>query len=227
MSLAKTIGRIILEALFPVKEAEKIVDELSSSEALKRLARASPPPLSNAYSVFAYKDQRVTALVWNLKYKRSQKAARLAAYALNEKLKEVVARERSSLKYPVLMIPMAMTARRLRERGFNQCALIADELKKLDDADKTVQIEIASDLLERIVHASRQTLKDREERLESAKGVFSVNRKVLLKFSAAELENRLAVVIDDVITTGSTMKEAMATMEKAGFKKVRGLSVAH
>ena len=42
-----------------------------------------------------------------------------------------------------------------------------------------------------------------------------------------DLNNSIFIIIDDVITTGSTMKEAIQTMRNAGFKNTWGLSVAH
>ena len=41
------------------------------------------------------------------------------------------------------------------------------------------------------------------------------------------LKNIPLIIIDDVITTGSTMFEAMETLKKAGFDDVHGLSLAH
>jgi predicted amidophosphoribosyltransferase len=42
-----------------------------------------------------------------------------------------------------------------------------------------------------------------------------------------KLKESFVIIIDDVITTGSTMKEAVLTLRSAGFANVYGLSVAH
>ena len=120
---------------------------------------------------------------------------------------------------------MPITSRRRRERGFNQCELIANEIERLRlDADNVV---IVHDLLVRTHHKSRQTLKDRSERLDSAQGIFSVNEVAIEKLHRLCVSDYLMLVIDDVVTTGSTIRDAIYTLRNAGFEKTFGLSVAH
>ena len=93
---------------------------------------------------------------------------------------------------------------------------------------------------------SRQTLKDRKERIESAKDIFVADveaiDKLICKLDIKKLNSDksnadelgtnkskgyLVIVIDDVITTGSTILDAIKTLRKAGLEKTFGLSVAH
>ena len=64
-------------------------------------------------------------------------------------------------------------------------------------------------------------MKDRNERIESAHELFKANEDDRLP------KDCLTIVIDDVITTGSTMKEAVEALRKAGYAKAFGLSLAH
>jgi predicted amidophosphoribosyltransferase len=128
----------------------------------------------------------------------------------------------------IVVVPMPITSARRRERGYNQCDLIINELEKTVEFDVENRITYVRDLLIRVRHTSRQTLKDRTDRLESIHGIFAVNE------SAASLPEMrrdplryFIVVIDDVITTGSTIKDAIKTFRKAGFENTYGLSVAH
>ncbi|MFA6459235.1 MAG: phosphoribosyltransferase family protein [Candidatus Paceibacterota bacterium] len=165
------------------------------------------------FSVFAYKDKRVTMLIWNVKYKKSLRAANIGGYALGRYITELFV-----FSKPILIIPMPITAERLRERGYNQCHLLLDEMC----SDSFI---LEKDLLVRIHHDSRHTLKNRKERLASAKGLFAVNEKCLgEKYMDKDIT---VIVVDDVITTGSTIKEAIQTLKNAGFEKVYGVSVAH
>ncbi len=70
-------------------------------------------------------------------------------------------------------------------------------------------------------------MKNRKDRLENTAHIFSVNDKILEKYSHNGITNTTIIVIDDVITTGSTMNEAIKTLKEVGFKKVIGLSIAH
>jgi predicted amidophosphoribosyltransferase len=133
----------------------------------------------------------------------------------------------------IIVVPMPITARRRRERGFNQCELLAGEIEKLamanaaknigDDLGTDKRLVVIRDLLVRKIHKSRQTLKDRAERLESAQDIFAVNEEVAHKIKGGPM----IIVIDDVITTGGTIRDAVSTLRKAGFENTWGLSVAH
>ncbi|MEN9524024.1 MAG: hypothetical protein RL536_93 [Candidatus Parcubacteria bacterium] len=220
MPVISFLYKTILEALFPISEAEKELKNVTPENALGLLKRASgyeglAVPYLNAQSVFAYKDKRVEKLVWGIKYKRSKSAIEIGAYALLREL------ERINNLDEALIVPMPITSRRRKERGYNQCELIVDEMVRLDTTDK---ITIEKNLLTRVHHTSRQTMKGRVERVESAKGIFGVNIEVLDKVINKKLH---VIVIDDVITTGSTMFEAIETLKKSGFENVSGLSLAH
>jgi ComF family protein len=254
----RALYNTILDALFPVPKAEEELSSLTPETAFEVLPRAPAytglaVSLPEARSIFAYKDERVSKLVWSLKYKRSARAAALGGYALWRELcaGAVVmcvpvkihlptgqtgpinhsassfefSPEHTSLPLHAIIISMPITPRRRRERGFNQCELLVDEIERLD---KDGRFAIEKNLLMRVRHASRQTLKGRTDRLSSAKGVFAVNGEAAARLrSSPRFEEMSIVVIDDVITTGSTMREALDALKKAGFAKISGLSLAH
>ena len=213
MSTLLCVWNTVLEALFPVSGAEKELFSLTPEKALNELPAAPAPPIINAASIFAYKDDRVAKLVWNIKYKKSMRAVEIGGYAL---YRELLTSDLSK----VIIVPMPITPRRRRERGFNQCELLVDEIARLDEERRFI---IEKYLLKRIHHASRQTLKDRGDRLESAKGIFATGQEVAERFP----RDSKIIIIDDVITTGSTMREAIEILRNAGFEDVVGLSLAH
>ncbi|HTK33388.1 MAG TPA: phosphoribosyltransferase family protein [Candidatus Paceibacterota bacterium] len=216
-------------------------------------------PLPEGTSLFAYKDTRVEQLIWNIKYKKSRQAVEIGGYELFGKLCEInmvapasdfqdtpskpagfAAGSQSPTLLPkrpsnseagatrLLIIPIPITKLRRRERGYNQCELLVDEVERLDKEAKFIS---ENNLLIRMHHDGRHTLKGRTDRVESAKGIFGVDestlKKLTEKYGADKIKNCKVVIIDDVITTGSTMREAIDTMKKSGFTNVSGLSVAH
>jgi ComF family protein len=230
MSLFKVVYNIILDSLFPRSSAELKSLSYSPEEAWNKLPRAPEPLLADAFSIFAYKDERVSKLIWNIKYKNSKPAVAIGGYSLHKQFSEFLQKGTDasfslSLRN-IIIVPIPITQRRKNERGYNQCELLVDEMKRLDTDNK---LTIRKDLLERIHHLSRQTLKNRKDRLKSAKGIFIVNEKAAEEIARGgfEFNNTFIVIIDDVITTGSTMKEAIATLKNAGFENVFGLSLAH
>ncbi|MES2314747.1 MAG: hypothetical protein V4524_02305 [Patescibacteria group bacterium] len=232
----------IIEALFPLSETEKELFSYSVADISKTLPPAPSysglaVPLPESGSLFAYKDKRVEQLVWNIKYKKSAQAVKLAGYSLFEYI------NKQPTDMACLILPMPITKQRRRERGYNQCELLTNEMRrlclehetnnKLDDTC-AARFIFENNLLIRTHHDGRHTLKGRADRVESAKGIFGVDEKILNKLSIEfnksgkePLTQVKVIIIDDVITTGSTMREAIDTMKKSGFVNVSGLSVAH
>lgn len=246
MNILKKLGTTVLDALFPLSSAEQELFLLSPEAALQELGRAPDysglaVPLPGARSVFAYKDERVAKLVWNIKYKRSALAVKIGGYALWHEFSESHNSDASATT--ILIIPIPITAQRRRERGYNQCELLIDEVERLlkEQIDlslvpnaERIHYVFEKNLLIRTHHAARQTLKGREDRVESAQGIFGVDEKAIerlginiLKDSGTAIEKVRVIMVDDVITTGSTMHEAIETLKKAGFEDVRALSLAH
>ncbi|MEA2715288.1 MAG: competence protein ComFC [Candidatus Parcubacteria bacterium] len=226
------LRQTVLDALFPLSEIEEGLMHLSPEQAFSVLPRAPvfEAPIPNVRAVFAYKDERVAKLVWMIKYKKSATAARIGAYALHRFLASNIAAVDANAaitsttaiaERPLIIVPIPISPRRRRERGFNQCELLADGIKRLDASSHFV---VKSDLLRRVHHGSRQTLKQRIERLTSAVGIFSCDRESAARLAGSKSK---IVVIDDVITTGSTMTAALTTLERAGFTDISGLSLAH
>jgi hypothetical protein len=246
MSLLINLYTLILEALFPLSPEERVLFSYSPEKAYMELPRAPRLAGTDTASIFAYTDERVAKLVWNIKYKKSKHALAVGGYAMYRELRELrtcvpLSSKQDDFEVPmttlfgleesgtqvrssnIILIPIPITAKRRRERGFNQCELLLKEVEKLD-VDK--YFSVRSDVLIRTQHTERQTLKDRTHRLEDARGIFSVNEKVLAEIISTNTSPTF-IIIDDVITTGSTVNEAIETMRKAGCTDVRGLSLAH
>src|SRR4051812_8093731 len=93
MEFIRAIYRSVLDALFPLSEVEEELLALSPEKALSILPPAPPYdssviPMPGTRSVFAYKDERVSRLVWNVKYKNDAHSVAIAARALHEALKD-------------------------------------------------------------------------------------------------------------------------------------------
>ena len=106
-----------------------------------------------------------------------------------------------------------MFKKKERKRGFNQAAVFAREIGKI--AGKGVV-----SLLEKIVDTKPQVDLTKEERLKNVKGAFR------LKSDSNFQIPKNVVLVDDVWTTGATMKECCKVLRKAGAKEVWGFSIA-
>lgn len=107
---------------------------------------------------------------------------------------------------PVLL-PVPLHPSRERKRGFNQ----AEELAR--GIASVMGLPIARNLVVRVKHTKSQTTLSLAQRQENMKGAFSI------KPSAAESLKKITslMIIDDVLTTGTTILELITTLLSAGF----------
>lgn len=233
MQFLKSLYKTIIDSVFPLSPVEQQLFAITPEEALRTLSPAPDysglaTPLHGARSLFAYKDERVAKLIWNIKYKKSDKAVKIGGYALFQTL---INQNRMfhDIEYNILVIPIPITSKRRRERGYNQCELLSDEIERLalNKYGSSSYLIFEKNLLMRTQNTSRQTLKGRHDRIESAKQIFSVNKNISQKLLTNKTAGLRVIIIDDVITTGSTMHEAIKTLEDAGFANISALSLAH
>ncbi|HOJ33555.1 MAG TPA: ComF family protein [Candidatus Hydrogenedentes bacterium] len=113
------------------------------------------------------------------------------------------------------IVPVPLYPVRLRERGFNQSLLLAEEIKALFP---NAVLDLS---LKRIRPTRTQSLiTDRKERTRNVRGAFAVLGE------ACQLKNAGVLLIDDVITSYGTVSECTRALRRAGVGFVDVLSVA-
>ena len=111
----------------------------------------------------------------------------------------------------ILVAPVPLHARKLRQRGFNQSELIARSALKLKSAGG--RFHLSANLLERCRETTSQIGLSRHQRRENIRGAFRVTKP-------DELNGREVLVVDDVFTTGTTVSECARILRRAGASKV-------
>lgn len=227
MRILSSLYRTILDALFPLSPTESGLFAMPPETALQTLPPAPDysglaVDLPYARSVFAYKDERVSRLIWHIKEKRTPEAMKIGGHALFSELEDMLS-SMSDKNSIALIVPIPITSQRRRERGYNQCELLMEEVARLQEKVGSSTLMFDIELLIRTGSGAEQKYKNRKERVESAQDIFSVNALRVQKYE----RGIPIIVIDDVITTGSTMHEAIETLRRAGFSDIRALSLAH
>jgi len=169
------------------------------------------------FSVAPYNHPTIRQLIWLLKYKGIREISEIFAGWLYEAMLEDLSetkiyREQSG---KILIIPIPLSKKRLRQRGFNQAEEIAKHLAEMDQ--KLFHLEINN--LIRIKNTKTQvSVKNRTERLNNLKGTFRViNPKIL--------RGRTIILLDDVATTGTTLNEAEKALNHGKPRKVIRVTV--
>ena len=99
------------------------------------------------------------------------------------------------------VIPIPLHKNKLKKRGFNQAEMFAKGIAN------TMDIEIDTDSVYRDVETSTQTKKSRYKRWENVSDIFKLR-------DLDALSEKHVLVVDDVITTGSTMEACVNTLQK-------------
>jgi ComF family protein len=111
-----------------------------------------------------------------------------------------------------VIIPVPLHTRRLRERGYNQAALLAREL------GKGVGLPVLENALVRVRETSPQVDLNAEERKENVQGAFHCPDD--------QLAGKSVLLVDDVYTTGATLEACSLALKQRGVCTVWSLTLA-
>ena len=109
-----------------------------------------------------------------------------------------------------VVIPVPLAFERMRQRGFNQSHHIARAFAT------TAGLKLLTDRLLRVRHTAAQQTLALNERRRNVRGVFAVEGSV----------SGHVFVVDDVMTTGSTLNEVARVLKQAGASQIHNLIVA-
>jgi ComF family protein len=223
--MLQKIFQIIIDSLFPTAKEEDRLANFDPQQYYDFAPKAFVSPIQNTSAIFAYQYPLTKQLIWNIKYKKIEKAINIGAYALYKEIQNIYKQNDQK----IILIPIPISRRRKNERGFNQCELLCQKILDLNNQSQPkIRLDLASNLLKRKVHQNRQTLKNRANRLSDSKDIFEIDPIALKTFAENhDLSSVNILVIDDVITTGSTIKEALENLKSSGFEIVYGLALAH
>jgi ComF family protein len=111
------------------------------------------------------------------------------------------------------LIPVPLHPKKERKRGFNQAQVLAKRLA----AHKS--LSLLERRLIKVANVPAQTSLEAGERAKNVRGAFRIRK-------AKDLEGKIVLLVDDVYTTGSTLRECSLVLKKAGVREVRAVTVA-
>jgi len=166
-----------------------------------------PPFFKAARSVFVYKDPIKRAII-QFKFLGCTALAGLLAKVmvtnLNEFIKQIA---------PEVIIPVPLHIYRLRERGYNQCLLLAQYMARI------LGIPCEKRILKKVKSTLPQVELSFFQRRLNIKGSFAVS-------SQNAVQGKRILLVDDVLTTGSTVNECARALQKAGADGVWVVTLA-
>lgn len=160
-------------------------------------------PLNFVYAAFYYnKGNAVQQLIHALKYKGFKNVGIFLGEEMGNEILNISAMH--DLDY---IIPVPLHPKKKKKRGFNQSEIIAWAISE------KVNVPVNNAVIYRNLHTSTQTKKSKYDRWQNVERIFSISKK-------AAIDGRHLLLVDDVITTGSTMEACIQTLLKNNDVKI-------
>jgi len=214
--MLQKLKKIILDAIFPPMDISgaPVFQTMFCSVCRARLARGAKichkTSLYKLAAATAY-DGPVKNLLLKFKYGKKQAALLPFQTVLASYGREI---ERTPGLKNYALLPIPLSPRKERERGFNQAQNIAHVLSR------QFGLPILNNVLVKAKDTSQQAdQKDWEARKKNVTGSFVVMRPEAVK-------GKKIMLVDDVWTSGATMNEAARVLKEAGAKQMIGFVIA-
>lgn len=162
------------------------------------------PAYDKTIAIFRY-NHVIRKIVGNLKYRDQTFLAKKLAGLLQQKAA-------TAIDDADLICSVPLHLKKLRKRKFNQAVLIGKNLSKT---------KFILDLLWRVSDTAPQVELGRKQREKNLKRAFLVNKKYRNRLNGKKI-----LLLDDVMTTGSTLQNCAKALKKSGAKKVVVLTIA-
>ena len=178
---------------------------LTHPKCLKKLS------IDGILSIYHY-DNFLKKIIKNIKY-------RLATVVWDEFCKSIPESDISRLfaykkifkEAVIQVVPLSQSKYKLR--GFNQAMMIAEYFNKILNFPIINNLERSREAL------AQAQIKSKLSRFKNVKNVFSIRKQ-------SRIKNKNIILIDDVVTTGATLKEVCKILKKSGAGKVYALTLA-
>lgn len=193
----------IFETLFPIHPSAKLL----KNETPEKFTRFfSPHFVTKSITLSSYNQPIVRSAINANKFHNNNHASKLLASLLQTWLNTLPDK-------PTIFIPIPLSSSRERERGYNQVTKVINHIAKKEKV-------LIKNLLIRTKDTRPQTQLTREQRLINLVDVFNY-KNTELQFS-----NYRIVLVDDVVTTGTTMRYAYNVLKQNLPKECEVICVA-
>jgi ComF family protein len=205
--------RAFFDTLFPLSAQAASVRDATFPTLMATCARHV---FQDTIVLSSYRIPLIRTFIHEAKFQHNERAIELLGQLLGEYVR--VSFQNTSpnkVHSEIHLVPIPLSAERLRERGYNQTLEIASAAQA-----HVPHLTVHETLLQKIKHTPSQTSLLRTERLKNLNGVFAVG------VHALPYDAHL-ILFDDIVTTGSTLAEATRILREAGFTHIEQLALAH
>ncbi len=201
----------IISFLFPPSEDEVSLAGHTPETFKKMYTCRKVGGSDDIYALSSFKEKPIRAAIHLNKFHNHTHAQRLLGSILHTFL------ENRALKEPALLIPIPLSSKRERERGHNQ---VTSVILKCTLPEERYVLE--KNLLKKVRDTKPQTTLNKEERIKNPQGVYICTERARTCVPGAHI-----ILIDDVVTSGATLKEAKKTLKGLRPASITCVALAH
>ena len=174
---------------------------------------------STTATLFDYKNPLVKKALWALKYHRKRSLGKYFGIALYREFFKPLAHGSKNTK-DILLVPIPSGTRADALRGYNHAAIIATAIVASAKGDG-LTLHLETKVLYKKHNAKRQVeAQTKAKRIKNITKAFGVRH-------GERITGKTVILIDDVVTTGATMKEARRVLSEWRPKRIIAVAVAH
>lgn len=164
--------------------------------------------ISHFHAFFEF-NENIQAIIHEMKYNGRTRIARELILVLENDIRDFFNRFTNI----EAIIPIPLHDKKIHERGYNQSELLTTEIARI------VSLPVLINAVVRIKNTQSQTKLDAQDRLKNMDNAFSIHNNL-------EIQGKMILLVDDLITTGSTINECAKVLIKGGAKEVAALTIA-
>ena len=188
------IVKAILNYVLPYSQNRQLAENTNTSEIIELIDIQT---VDGHITLFDYKDTKIKKLIQSFKYEKSNKALKILAEIMSDTIVEIISE--ALLIYPkdkIILTYVPTTNKRTRERGYFHLKELTKQIKGIE----------CREILECTKEIKRQAHLKRNERIQNVKGAFKLKENI---------KNCYVILLDDITTTGATLKECTKVLTKA------------
>lgn len=211
---------ITLDIFFPPTEIEILLRKISLEKIYRNCKKTFEINLDQTFSIFKYKDDFIKDAIYELKNNKNENAIKIFGEFMFQEILNYIEENliHTDYKIPITWVPQHKST--YLEKGYNQAKELAAAT-----LDAAVLQKINIFQLENLLLKTRKTkpqheIKNKRERLKNLKNAFEV-------IGSEKIQNKIIILIDDIVTTGTTLKEVRRQLLAAGAFKVICFTIAH
>lgn len=176
---------------------------------IENIPKAHVTGYIDIYALYDYRSRDGKSLIYDIKRYQNTIRDRIVA----EKITEII-KQKNLLKEHTYITTVPLTKISKKKRGFNQCERIAKIIAK------EMNIPYREILTKKETNHKQSLSYSKKERFKNIQGSFGIHTK-------EPLNNVNILIVDDIVTTGATLKEIQKTLYAAGVKSCAAITIAH